>query len=260
MISKLGPAIRRDIKANFSGILSFCGTMLVIQILTLLSVLVIKVETNGEVNRVLGGFSGFSLCAGIVMFVVGIAYVRENMRFLIQNGVGRTTAFLSETVTNLMYSFILAVYGEVSTYVFAFIAKEEGKIVFSDLYEMVFENTQVIGMPLAEHLKATLLVTIALFAASVAGMLISLVFFRLSKAWKIAVGVGVPVTVFIILPLAIVNFSWLRWIGEAVMSVVEFAFSAPGNAIICFAVFGIVVWLLDGLIMKRAAIMTGTVK
>ncbi len=259
MISKLGSVIKRDIKANYSGILGFCAVMLSIELLTYFSVLVFKVESNGELINIVAGFSGFTFSAAIAMFVLGIVTIRENLRLLIQNGVGRKTAILSEFITNLLISFVFAVFGETSIYFFAELSKNKQGLNFTDLYELMFESIDTVGMPFVEHIKAVLFMTALFFLVSCGGMLISLVFLRLSKIMKIVVGVGTPILLLILIPISISAFGWFDWLGRALQSVLNFA-SNPTGAIVVLLSMGIITAIINWFIVQRAAIITGTAK
>ncbi len=259
MISKLGSVIKRDIKANYSGILGFCVVMLAVELLAYLCAFFFNSEVDGDLVNVFVGFSGFTFSAMIAMFVLGIVTIRENLRLLIQNGVGRKTAILSELITNLLISFIFAVFGEVSIYFFAEVSKGVKGANFTDLYELMYENIDVVGMPIFEHLKAILFSMLLFFLMSSVGMFISLVFLRLSKPMKIAVAVGAPVLFVILIPLSINLLGWFDWLGSALSAVLQFATKPFGAALVLTALSAIAV-IVNWCIVQRAAITTGTAK
>jgi uncharacterized membrane protein (DUF485 family) len=88
----LYPAFRYRFGNAVRGAGIFTGIMVAIVILVIGGIC--YASWNGA--RVSGNFSAFGLSAAIAVFVTGICTIREDLRLMLQNGVGRRTVFAAE--------------------------------------------------------------------------------------------------------------------------------------------------------------------
>ncbi|MEG2037628.1 MAG: hypothetical protein RRZ93_06525 [Ruthenibacterium sp.] len=145
----------------------------VVAALTLIAGLWIQ---NGE--REVGSFGGFSMSMMVMTFVFGISTVRSDLRLFLQNGIGRASTFAADLLAAAVVSFALAVAGELLTVaVQSLPLSMDFKVM--DLYQMTFAGGQPLS--LGGHLMSGLLTAALTFSAHLGGMLISLIYARLSK-------------------------------------------------------------------------------
>jgi len=203
-----------------------------------------------------GSISLYESAAMVTLFVTGIVSVRENLRLLIQHGIGRRTAFISEIGVAAALALIAALAGELLISASQALLSGSAQIQYLSFYQMAFNDGQI-AAGLGARLMAAALGFAVYFTGYLLGMLISLIFYRLPKAWKIVVAVGVPVFFALIVPLSVATptgraiFSWL---AEPLARLLDFTFRAPGNYLCVSLLFCLLVACFCQLLMRRAPI------
>ena len=168
----------------------------------------------------------FTMPYVIFMFVLGIVSIREDMRIGIQNGAGRTTSFLA----NLACMALTALLLNLSCIVFyALWALFDTELVIIDLYSMAFLREMTPGTP-GEMLMCFITGTAASLALAGFGVMLSLVYWRLNKAgkWILSLGMGAAFILFINASLS------YDWLSDALTSFFVWVVARPLNMNIFF--------------------------
>lgn len=213
---------------------------------------------NGDVHSTMNGLSASTF---IVAFVMGLCSFKENFAMALQNGVSRRSLFLSRLCTTAAFCAILAVLDEAVTLFFYGLSLLPNvnlvvKSILETAYGPVFVGTHPALIALCSILYSFFL----LLTASGLGYFITVLFYRLNKPGKIAVGVGVPVFPMVIIPLLKELNEHIAdgKIGEAAVRIMgqflDLAFGQPQNAMLsCFLIFAVFsgfTWLL----LRRASL------
>ena len=157
----------------------------------------------------------------IFMFVLGIVSIREDMRVGIQNGASRTTSFLA----NMACMVVSAVALSASCVIFYKVwGLFDTGVFLIDLYCMAFLN-EAVPQTAGELALGFAVGAAANIAMAALGTMLSLVYWRLGKAgkWILSLGMGAAVILFI---NAAASFGWLQ---DAVVSLALWIVEAPAN-------------------------------
>lgn len=187
-------ALRYDIKASLRSLSIFLIVMILVWLLNF--VLAAVVSGNGSYS------SGFDMAVTIYMFVAGIISVREDLRLFLQNGRGRPTVFLAQIIVALFASAALAVVCGLLTDLFRLITIWVApQLEFTSLYGLFVAGNGAHGLAaLAETIAFTFFQCLPAFLF---GMVVSLIYYRLSKLGKVAFSIAVPAVLFVGLPILI---------------------------------------------------------
>ena len=171
-----------------------CGVvMLVMVVMTVLSYF--GIVTFGGYEESVDGVvterfatMNFTMPYVIFMFVVGIVTIREDMRIGIQNGAGRTTSFLANLACLAATALLLNLNCLVFYKLWALLDTE---LIIIDLYSMAFLQ-EMTPDTLGEMLMCFITGTAASLALAGCGVMLSLVYWRLGKAgkWILSLGMG----------------------------------------------------------------------
>ena len=210
------------------------------------------ISFNGQtVNASLAAY-GFAAC--ITVFVFGIVTVREDLRLGIQHGISRRTTFVSGLLATLSVCFILAVAGELLLAVSQALAADYENLQLSDLYQALYADWQLPQLSFGQHLEAVFFNLAMMLCADMAGMFISLVFFRLNKVWTVIVAVGAPVFLFVVLPILIDITGLTPELSRILAAFAYWVLSSPWKGIFCFTLAAAAIAFFNGLLMRRAPI------
>lgn len=197
--------------------------------------------------------SAYSFAIAIVMFVLGICTIRDDLRLCIQHGVSRRTVFVSEILSIVCISFILAVAGEILLAAAQTATASSENVFILDMYQMLYCDIAAHSLTLSQHLASILFNMTYFVAVSMAGMFISMVFYRLSKVWTIIVAVGVPILIFVGIPISLMGrFGY--WLSSLSIKFIEWITSGVWAwALFCLA-FTALTALFNYLLIRRAPI------
>lgn len=183
------PALKYNLYQGLRGLGAFFAVIIFVMILV---PALVAVAVGGRTEI---GFSGLGLGSNIMFFVLGIMMVRENIKFLLQNGCGRRTLLITDVLGNLILALITALISELLAQIFG----STHLITEISLSEMFFS---VGGSPALPAAQSALLRFCALVLAWRGGMFVSLIYYRLNRLGQVAVSVIVPALLFIGLPLS----------------------------------------------------------
>jgi len=225
----------------------------VILILTIfLGVMSVNFSSEGSM------LSGMETATAIFLFILGLCTFKEPFFMLLQNGVSRKTIFKSQLFVTITITFIMAVIDKIFFIVDkSFSSLSNSGYIYLSLYEQIYN----MGLPFANtfslHVKMFIFYFLMYLAIFAIGYLITLIFYRLNKYGRIAVGAGVPVGLFIILPI-MDNFLFDSRISHAIGSFFDFALGItshnPYAAMISFTVAFVILSLLSWLLLRKAVV------
>lgn len=204
---------------------------------------------------------GISSATAIFAFVASLCSFKENFGMLLQNGVSRRCLFTGRLCTAAALSAVMAVVDEVITLAIAGLGVATGKWTSASLFDTLFlRDTNLVMNPVLQSLASIAFSFFLILAFCGLGYFVTVLFYRLGRIGKIAVGAGVPVLWTVVLPaLALLDQRVTggrvtQAVLEVVRAVVLFAFGQPQNAIatllVIFALFSAFAWLL----IRRATI------
>ena len=192
-------------------------------------------------------FTGNGVSSAIFMFVVGIVYIRSDLRLCLQFGVSRRTAFISEILAVLSVSAVLAVAGELLTAIAQVVVLSNPNSFVGDVYQLIYMDAARALLTFGQHMFSALINTSMFFCASLIGMFFSLMFWRLSKLWTIVVAIAIPFAINgvpILLVRLGLNFNpFMEWVASS-----PFCF-----ALTCLTI-AVPAALIDWLLLRRANI------
>lgn len=226
------------------GMAVFFGIMVIIYAAFITGWLTITAKGfDGDMN-----LSAYGISCAITLFVVGISTIRENMRLMLQNGIGRKTMFFMQLAAAAAVSCIMAAAGELLTTAAQAIAGSSEKLIISDIFSVVTNNTG--SMSFVQHLESILALFILFVSSYLWGAFLSLMFLRLNKMWTIVVAVGGPVFFTMILPITIEMISE-RFNLKLSPAVISF-FAESSVQLIVSIIFIAAAALFNYLLIKRA--------
>jgi hypothetical protein len=205
-------------------------------------------------NRTVSGqINSMEMATVIFLFIIGLCSFKESFGLMIQNGISRRTLFTGRLLTTLTIALLMATFDKVFLVLLKFYALTKSETLYcSSLYEQLYYKGFISGMgSFSMHVSIFLFdFFIYIFIMSI-GYFITLLFYRLNKAGQIAVGVGVPVSLCIALPLydsVVANGKIFLALGKFF----DFAFGLsahkPNNAnitsVLGFIIISCISWML----------------
>jgi len=194
-----------------------------------------------------GRISGVEASATIFCFVAGIVSVREDLRFLMQNGCGRKTLYCTQILTGIGVTFLVALGCNVLYALFRSLAKifVENLLIVSVLD--MLKNDPAGFLPNLGFIWAICL------SMPAAGMFISLVYYRLNKAGKILVSIGVPAFLLILLPVYM-SIPAGAWLSEIYQGILNCIFDSELSLALSSLIAGLIFYLLSYPLLHKAPV------
>lgn len=214
-------------------------------------------EGSGSATSTAVGFSGIEFGTIIFLFVCGLNSFREAFRMLIQNGSSRRRIFAGRILAFITVSIGMAFINTVVLFLGKFLATKRDNFEFSGLYELMYPGRAAEGA-LLMYGKGFLL-NVSMYLAIIAlGYFIRIAYYRMNKAAKIAVSIGVPSLFIYGLPMLDATIAHGA-ISEAIYKLFTFAFGMQngGNAyftVVSCLITACVLAALSWLMMRRAVI------
>ncbi len=168
--------------------------IVIIALLILTAISQFFLERNGLISS-MGGFDGATV---IFLFVCGLNAFRQQFHMFLANGISRRTMFLSS----------VAAFGTVSVGM-ALIDGIIGAIMTSFFrYDTMFSQSFGERFGLADRINTFSSIAngfvwavFCYMAAAMVGLFITTAYYRMNKPLKLAISIGVPVFLFIVLPI-----------------------------------------------------------
>lgn len=224
----------------------------------ILLTMITGINVNDESHHTVSvSFSGMNITTIIYLFICGLCCFTDNFAMMMQNGVSRKSHFFGRVLTILQISAIMAVIDELLTIVLRLIVSSFGDhyAVFS-LFD-IWMNSDITGV--LKFMNSFFFDFVFYSATFSFGLMITVIFYRLNKFWRTLLGVGVPVTLFVILPVLdenVTNGAISEVIGKLGRSVYQFAMLRTINSVLLFVAVNIVFLVISWLASRRAIINT----
>ncbi len=200
---------------------------------------IFSVTVNTDSDSI--SFTGYGFMIAVFMFVMGIVNIRTNLRLCMQFGVSRRTTFLGELLVILSGSLLLSIAVQIFMAIERVLPGNSFRLNASDIYQIIFLRGTNVALTLGDSINSIMLNTSLMLALALFGMFFSLLFWRLSKFWTVAVVVamvllvnGVPLVGF---RLGLDVSPFFRWMAASPINFVLFW-------LILAVVFAVVNWLL----------------
>lgn len=169
--------------------------------------------------------SGLEFATIITIFITGLTTFKEPFRFFVSNGVSRRR-FYTQTVASLgVLSAVIAVVDSINTLIFSLIFH------YYSFYASIISMDSTHFMS-GRNISSAFIYTAALivrsffwslfayFAFAALGLFITVLYYRMNRTLKIAVSVGVPMLLFVGLPL-LSQYVPGRLVSNAIIAVME---------------------------------------
>lgn len=180
---KLRASLKFQLNSCFKAAAWFYGIVLVINV----GIAITKSFFGNNMH-----VSGLDFTTLIFAFVLGLNAYRESFRMMAINGRTRRTAFVSIALSTLILSACMVAIDMLLEPALKPFLDE-----YTSLYAMLYGSVQSVSGILIEFGWRVALYSIVILT----GLCINAMYFRLSKPWKVGVSVGVPVLVFVVLPI-----------------------------------------------------------
>ncbi|NLO39340.1 MAG: hypothetical protein GX115_07720 [Ruminiclostridium sp.] len=153
-------------------------------------------------NVLSGNINGFEVASMIFIFIAGLNSFRETFCLFIQNSISRRTMFISRMLSAAIMSVAMACIDRILMFFGKLLQPLNQSFSITSLFQMIYHNKAGYKTGSLLVLFSELIFTAFLyFAAWMFGYFITISFYRLNKYGKIAISVGVPVSLFIVLPI-----------------------------------------------------------
>ena len=198
-----------------------------------------------------GTFSGMDISSAIFLFVVAMASYKETFGMMIQNGISRKTMFASRILSTVSIALVMAVIDKVLLVISKGVASNiSDNLSYVSIYELLYSARVMEVSTVRMHVESFFFSFFMYLAFMAVGYLITTIFYRLNKPGKVLLASGLPVGVFVVLPILDSIVANGR-ISKALIELFDIAFGLtkqiPFNAMISctlvFIIFSAVSWL-----------------
>jgi len=221
----------------------------------LLSMSITVMNDDGTTSS---NYTGMDMATAIFIFVTGLCSFKDVFGMMMQNGISRKTLFIGRQLTALTISLGMAAIDLILLSLCKVLASvADTNLLVNSIYDQLYFNKAASMSNLQLHTTNYLFHFFLYLAFISAGYLITLVFYRLNKAGKVAIGAGVPAGIFIVLPifdLAVTRGKITKALGEFIDFAFGFSTEQPMHAIITCLLSFIVFSSLSWLLIRKASI------
>lgn len=238
------------IKQMFRWTLEDCRYPLII----LYSILMVLYTGFSILTFLLGGdvsFGSLSYSSTIMLFVLGITFCREGLRFSLANGISRRTFFISFLLSMSLLSAIVMLLNSLFTLIFSNFLNMQ-----AELFALLYPGYWKTGNHVMDFLSNGFWTFLLSMLFIILGFFISGVYYRLNRITRILVSVIVPAFFILVLPtvLLIMPVNITRPIEEAVSNFFVFLLQSPYLMGGCFLLLAVVIGFFSWLLIRRAPI------
>lgn len=197
-----------------------------------------------------GSANGLETATAFFLFVFGLNSFKEAFRLFMQNGISRRTIYVSQLLTALIVCAGMSFIDNVILLVNKSILAVDKKLSYMGIFEFIYGKQ---SSDIATTLLS-LLFCFSIYSAFLSlGYLITTLYYRMNKGQKVAVSIGVPVLLYVILPLLdLIIFKGA--LSSAFKELVMIAFGSPAKAILSSIILSVVFSCFSWLLIKRAVI------
>ena len=246
----LKTSLKYKLKDNLRSIIVYYFVILCV--ICLIAVSVIVPDSNAKSNII-----GMEMATVIFLFVVGLNSFKENFLMLLQNGSSRKTIFTSGVLSMFIISTGMAIIDFIILAVIKLAAGNIKSLKVMGLFEMNYSrHVENIGSFQA-HTESLIFQILMYLAFVLVGYFITIAYYRMNKAAKTAVSIGVPVGLFFILPLideTLMKGRVSDWINDLFNYAFGLHSQNPCHAMVTFLLLSVVFAALSWLLMRRAVV------
>lgn len=145
-----------------------------------------------------GGVEASSM---VFLFILGLNSFKEPFFMLLQNGVSRRSMFICRMISMLVTSTFMAVLDRILINLSGLFNTQGDRYQVSGLYEEFFRGRGPKLNFLTRNVEGVLVAVSVYLVGMAIGYFITTAYYRMNKAGKIAVSVGVPIGIFVAIPL-----------------------------------------------------------
>ena len=239
---------QKSLKFNILGYLRSVIIFYTIIVLILILGLTGIIATSGGNTR--SSFNGMELSTAIFIFVLGLNSFKEKLFMLMQNGVTRKNFFLSSLSSFVILCLSMSVIDRVIALVAKIAVSFSDRVSYESLFEVLYSEKASDMSVLLLNLEEIPFLLCLYLATIAVGFFITISYYRMNKVLKIAISVGTPVGLFVVLPIfdhivhgRISNFL-IRGIDYAMGGSTQNPFRAMVTFFLVFVVFSGLSWLL----------------
>jgi len=196
-----------------------------------------------------GRVNGMEMASAIFLFVFGMNSFKESFRLFMQNGVSRKTVFVSQLLSALIICATMSLIDNIISFL--------NKIIFtSDRFSYTGLIEQIYGKQ-GSGISMAILSFGFCFSLNLAflslGFLITTLYYRMNKGQKIAVSIGVPALLYVILPV-LDTILFKKALSDAFGKLFSFAFGSPFASILSCIILSTVFYCFCWPLIKKAVV------
>lgn len=246
-------ALNRAVRYGIRNYLRAAGVLLLVMLLIPLALWAVLASLGDS-----GRFSGFSLSVGLFGLVLGMVGIRENLRMLNQNGVSRRTAFLAEIISQAATAVLVSLGAAALLAAYRTLPGLVARVEVSDVCRMIYAD-EAAGP--AGYLRLAVFSSAMTFSLAGVGQFWSVLYWRLSKFWTVAVSIAIPLAAIVGPAVLLTAADGPTATGEAVIRALaalgRFFAGSVWNAALVFLALAGVSFGLSWLLVRRAVIREG---
>lgn len=191
----------------------------------------------------------------VFLFVMGLNSFRESFFMLLQNGISRKTFFMTRFISSSVAAVIMAAIDNLLVLVGKGLFSVNEKLQIETLVEQLYNRGPNPPGLLQSFFRGTVFDLLMYLAVISLGFFITIIFYRLNQTGKVLIAAGLPVTLFVILPMVIYA---KPAIGTALSKFLNLAFGIstanPYAAMLTFAIITLLLSLASWPILRRAVV------
>lgn len=243
-------SLKYKLKDNLRSIIIYYFVILCVICLMVVSVAIPDSDVHSNLN-------GMEMATVIFLFVIGLNSFKENFLMLLQNGSSRKTIFTSGVLSMLIISAGMAVIDFIILMLSKLATGNMKALKVMGIFEINYgRHVDNIG-GFQAHTESLIFQILMYLAFVLIGYFITIAYYRMNKAAKTAVSIGVPVGIFVILPL--IDGTLLKGrISDWTNDLFNYAFGlqsqSPYHAMVTFLLISVVFAALSWLLMRRAVV------
>lgn len=221
---------------------------LVIYLILISFVILAKIFTGTD-----GNMSGIEISSMVFLFVAGLNSFKESFKMFLQNGVSRKTQFVSFILNTFPVAALMALIDSINGTVVTMLTGNTYRTVFIQFYSQRYHGT-VLGA--SQFIDGFFWSLSAYLMFVLIGYFLTILYYRLNKALKLTVSIGVPVFFLIVLPIIDSNFTSGR-IFKFIKDTMAFAWGYkngfnPYFSVVSCILVSAVMAALSWLLMRKA--------
>ncbi len=192
--------------------------------------------------------SGTETTTTIFLLVMGLNSFKPPLRLYVQNGLSRRTLVVSFALSAACFAAAMALIDSIFPLIF------RSSLGYSSIFAGIYDSTGLLSILWSMAFN---------FMALCCGFFISSLYYRMNKLAKVLVSVGVPLVLFVVLPIfesiyptfrvftsLIKAVMWILGIQETRLGVAYY----PARTIACFTGIGVLLTGLSYLLARRATL------